>query len=176
MWNLPDFFMLTVCWQLTRRLVTAGIRKLSFLNLGIHLIYYLVFFGNVNDSTLCEDCICLSETYCQQLKCLLDFCQFWYRSYLQRVVKQAWLLWKSAQLRSYITYFTFHIYCPVWVKFLARHLHIMLSSFCELRAVQLRVGHVLLRVSVKLHGHRYIENVWLFEIKEGLGKVWVLSH
>jgi len=70
----------------------------------------------------------------------------------------------------HIMYFTFYIYCPVWVKFLARHLHIMLSSFCELCAVQLRVGHILFWVSVKLRRHMYIENVCFLKLKKALVK------
>ena len=67
--------------------------------------------------------------------CLLQFSSYLERSRYtcpQNVTKRFGIFWKSAQYKPYFTpgeriYIrTSHIYCPIWVKFCTRYLHIIL--------------------------------------------------
>jgi hypothetical protein len=40
---------------------------------------------------------------------------------------------------------TFHIYCPIWVKFGTTHLHVIMLSICEFREYRHREGRSLLK-------------------------------
>lgn len=111
---------------------------------------------------------CLSVTCFQRQNCILDSTQILCRGSLQKVARQAWVLWKLALRQSrfpnvvheYLLYFPYFL-DDIWVKVCMRDFRIMtlkILSFLISSAVEPILNilqHYFLHFSPNLHKIRY---------------------